>query len=80
MNGLKRIGADFQVGTEWLRIRPIFTTNLFIPFARTTHCGINSIKVMGPKIWNEIPNNIRSIKSKRGFLDSLKLYYLSIYG
>ena len=56
------------------------TTNLFIPFARTTHCGLNSIKVMGPKIWNEIPNKIRSIKSKRGFLDNLKLYYLSIYG
>ena len=32
------------------------TTNLFIPFARTTNYGIKSIKVMGPKIWNEIPN------------------------
>ena len=55
------------------------TTNFFIPFVRTTHCGINSIKVMGPKIWNEIPNKIRSIKSKKGFLDNLKKYYLSVY-
>ena len=55
------------------------TTNLFIPYASTTHCGLNSIKVLGPKIWNEIPNNIREIKSKKGFLDKLKLHYINEY-
>ena len=57
----------------------INTTNLFIPFARTTHYGKKSIKVYGPKIWNEIPNNIQAIKSKKGFLHKLKQYYIANY-
>ncbi len=54
-------------------------TNLFIPFARTTHYGLNSIKVIGPKIWNEIPTDIRSIKSKKGFAENLKKHYITKY-
>ena len=57
----------------------INTNNPFIPFARTTHYGKNSIKVVGPKIWNEIPDNIRAIKSKKGFLYKLKQYYIAKY-
>ena len=57
----------------------INTTNLFIPFARTTHYGKKSIKVVGPKIWNEIPYNISAIKSKKGFLYKLKQYYIGKY-
>ena len=57
----------------------INTSNLFIPFARTTHYGKKSIKVLGPKIWNEIPNNIRAIKSKKVFSYKLKTYYIAKY-
>ena len=42
----------------------ISTTNLCIPFTRTSPYGNNSIKVLFLKIWNEITNNITAIKSK----------------
>ena len=57
----------------------INTSHLFIPFARTTHYGKKSIKVLGPKIWNEIPNKIRAIKSKKVFAYKLKNYYIANY-
>ena len=53
--------------------------NLFVPYARTTHNGINSIKFQGPKIWNDIPINIRDSHSKKNFNKSLKENYLSEY-
>ena len=57
----------------------INTSNLFIPFARTTHYGKKSIKVLGPKIWNEMSNKIRAIKSKKVFAYKLKNYYIANY-
>jgi hypothetical protein len=38
--------------------------NLFIPFARTKHYGLRSIKVSGPKIWNNLPSHIRESESR----------------
>ena len=38
----------------------INSNNLFIINARTTHHGLKLLKVSGPKIWNLIPNYIRS--------------------
>ena len=39
------------------------TKNLFIPTARTSHYGLKKIKVLGPKIWNSLPPEIRVITS-----------------
>ena len=41
----------------------IITKNLFIPAARTSHYILKKIKVHGPKIWNELPPDIRVITS-----------------
>ena len=49
----------------------IVTNNLFIPIARTTNYGLKLTKVIGPKIWNSIPWEIRKITSICGFKKSL---------
>ena len=56
----------------------IVTNNLFIPIARTTNYGLKLTKVIGPKIWNSIPWEIRKITSICGFKKSLKCYLLSV--
>ena len=53
--------------------------DLFIPYGRTTHYGLKSIKIQGSKIWNEIPLNIREINSRNLFNKKLKLKYISDY-
>ena len=35
------------------------SNNLFIPIACTSHYGLKSVKVQGPKIWNMLPPDIR---------------------
>ena len=56
----------------------IVTNNLFIPIARTTNYGLKLTKVIGPKIWNSIPWEIRKINSICGFKKFLKCYLLSV--
>ena len=37
------------------------TRTLFIPAARTTHYGLKLIKVLGAKIWNNLPSLLRVV-------------------
>ena len=46
------------------------SNNLFIINARTTHYGLKLLKVSGCKIWNLIPNQIRSTQSVCSFKPS----------
>ena len=39
----------------------------------------NSINVIGPNIWNTIPDNIRALPSKTSFKKQYKTYLLSFY-
>ena len=55
------------------------TNNIFIPFARTTYYGLKSIKVNGPKIWNNLPADLRNIKSLFKFKLLIKHYLLESY-
>ena len=55
------------------------TNNLYIPFGRTTNYGLKSIKINGPKIWNNIPAEIRNIKSLFQFKMTLKKHLLESY-
>ena len=55
------------------------TNNLFIPYVRTTYYGLKSIKVTGPKIWNNIPHNIKNIESRNVFIRTLKRHLLLQY-
>ena len=57
----------------------IVTNNLFIPIARTTHYGLKLTKVIGPKIWNSIPWEIRKITSICGFKKYLSMFLLFFY-
>ena len=53
--------------------------SLYIPHARTTNYGLNSIKNIGARIWNHIPINIRSNVSVKSFTKNLKQHFLSSY-
>ena len=55
------------------------TDNLFVPYARTTHYGLKSIRVKGPTIWNNVPYNIRSIEFRNTFKKELKKYFVLHY-
>ena len=57
----------------------INSNNLFIISARTTHCGLKLLKVSGPKIWNLIPNHIRSTQSVYSFKQILKKHMIAQY-
>ena len=55
------------------------TDNLFVPYARTTHYGLKSIRVKGPTIWNNVPYNIRSREFCNTFKRELKKYFVLHY-
>ena len=57
----------------------INSNNLFIISARTTHYGLKLLKVSGPKIWNLIPNHIRSTQSVYSFKRILKKHMIAQY-
>ena len=57
----------------------INSNNLFIINARTTHYGLKLLKVSGPKIWNLIPNQIRSTESVCFFKRYLKKHLIAQY-
>ena len=57
----------------------INSNNLFIISARTTHYGLKLLKVSSPKIWNLIPNHIRSTQSVYSFKRILKKHMIAQY-
>ena len=57
----------------------VTTRTLFVPYSRTTHYGLKQIKVLGPKIWNNIPPLIRNNSSIKFFLKKLKNSLINSY-
>ena len=57
----------------------INSNNLFILNTRTTHYGLKLLKVSAPKIWNLIPNQIRSTQSVSSFKRYLKNHLIAQY-
>ena len=55
------------------------SNNLFIINARTTHKGLKLLKIPGPKLWNSIPNKIRSSQSLNSFKFMFKKYLITQY-
>ena len=39
---------------------------------KTTHYGIQSVRLLGPNIWDMVPNNIKSCRSLNKFKNSIK--------
>ena len=55
------------------------TNNLFIPFTRTTNYGLKQMKTYGPRIWNKLPSDLKTLTSLPVFLKKLKTHYISSY-
>ena len=51
-----------------------------VSLACTTNYGLKQIKVSGPRIWNELPSNLKNSSSINIFLKKLKIHYISTYG
>ena len=48
---------------------------LSVPKVETTSYGIKSISFLGPKIWNSLPNKIKSSKNASRFKVLIKDWY-----
>ena len=55
------------------------SNNLFMINARTTHYGLKLLKDSGPKLWNSVPNKIRSSQSLNSFKLRFKKYLIAQY-
>ena len=49
---------------------------LDIPRARTTKNGIRSLSFQGPKIWNSLPESIKTAQNTRQFKNLIKTWFL----
>ena len=59
----------------------ITTRTLFVPTARTTHYGLKSIKVLGSKLWNNLPPTLRvDDLTLSTFIKKIKKHLIDIYG
>ena len=52
---------------------------LIIPRARTTTYGLKSIKYHGAKMWNDLPANLRNLKSRNLFAYKIKHHFIKSY-
>ena len=58
----------------------IHTRTLFVPTARTSYYGLKLIKVLGPKLWNNLPSILRvGNTSYPIFIKNLKKNLLEFY-
>ena len=70
---------NYQTRSNFNAVTEIYTRNLFVPSARTTNYGLKQIKVNGPRIWNELPVNIKNETSLFIFVKSIKKHFISSY-
>ena len=66
--------ANYQIHNHKTR----FSHNIHTYITRT-NARKSTLMVSGPRIWNNIPNSIRNIKSSSLFRRTLKEYYLNMY-
>ena len=56
------------------------TRSLFVPFARTTYYGLKLTKVLGSKLWNNLPPLLRVDNSTLTiFIRKTKKYLIELY-
>ena len=53
--------------------------DLAIPQVRTTTYGLKSIKYTGCLAWNNLPNHIKLLPSKKTFNKAVKTYFVNSY-
>ena len=49
---------------------------LSLPKPKSTTCGLNSVRYIGPKLWNSIPNMFRNMTNFKSFKRSISQVYL----
>ena len=75
----ERCGFNYNTRLNFNTDDNIHIKNLFVPYARTSNCGLKQLKVNGPRIWNELPNDIKNTTSLTPFLRKVKLHYILEY-
>ena len=50
-----------------------------VPFHARLTVTKNSLRTIGPNIWNSIPNEIRNLPTKTQFKNNYKKYLISLY-
>ena len=48
--------------------------NLLVPSRRTTKFGNNSLRVLGPHLWNSLPKNVKEITLSQKFIEIIKTW------
>ena len=56
-----------------------FKHNLFVPSVRTTNYGLKQLKANGPRVWNELPSEVKDAGTLTVFSKRLKEHYLVSY-
>ena len=61
--------------------KSIKTRSLFVPIARTTHYGLKLTKVLGSKLWNNLPSILRvdNFTSSTTFIKKVKNHLIQLY-
>ena len=57
----------------------IIINNLFVPSVNTSNYGLKQLKVLGPRIWNKLPTELKNASSLHVFLKKLEVHYISKY-
>ena len=68
----------FEIKTKHNYHTRASTHNLFLP-RKNSRKGSNGLSYLGPKIWSEIPQNIKAKKSYSSFILSYKKVLLESY-
>ena len=53
------------------------TNPLVVPKVRTTNYGIKSLSYQGPKIWNSLPDEIKTAQNTKHFKNLIKTWFLA---
>ena len=56
------------------RISPRYPNNLNVPQVNQSNYGTKSLRVLGPKIWNELPEEIKSAETLKIFKTNIKMW------
>ena len=71
---------NYNTRSKFVNIQNEVTTQtLFVPTARTTYYGLKLLKVMGSKIWNNLPPSLRNKEPLNSFIKELKIILINSY-
>ena len=63
----------FKKGSHSVRKKKDLAVNR----VKTTTCGEKSLRTLGPKIWNSLPEDVKDLTSLQVFTEFIKTWYRS---